>query len=150
MGFTEDLGLLFRARYSIIYIATPEEERAESEITDCARLEGNRPVYTWDFVDGYQGNLNDAGFGRRNPLQALELLEKLPATATGVFILRDFDRFLEDIAISRKLRNLARRLKAEPKTLIILSAQLRIRGSGGNHYPTGVYPTHPRHPSPGN
>ncbi|MEB3312595.1 MAG: AAA family ATPase [Cyanobacteriota bacterium] len=126
MGFTEDLGLLFRARYPVIYIATPEEERAESEIAACARLEGSRPVYTWDFVDGYQGNLNDAGFGRRNPLQALELLEKLPATAAGVFILRDFDRFLEDIAISRKLRNLARRLKAQPKTLIILSAQLRI------------------------
>ncbi|MBD2232076.1 AAA family ATPase [Phormidium tenue] len=126
MGFTDELGLLIRARYPIIYIATAEEERAEADIAACATAQGNRALYTWDFVDGYQGNLNDAGFGKRNPLQALELVEKLPATAPAIFVLRDFHRFLDDVAISRKLRNLARRLKAQPKTLIILSAQLTI------------------------
>ncbi len=126
MGFTEDLGLLIRARYPIIYIATAEEERAEADIAVCAAAQNNRALYTWDFVDGYQGNLNDAGFGKRNPLQALELVEKLPATAAAVFVLRDFHRFLDDVAIARKLRNLARRLKAQPKTLVILSAQLTI------------------------
>lgn len=126
MGFTNELGLLIRARYPIIYIATAEEERAEADIAVCATQQGNRALYTWDFVEGYQGNLNDAGFGKRNPLQALELVEKLPATAPAIFVLRDFHRFLDDVAISRKLRNLARRLKAQPKTLIILSAQLTI------------------------
>ncbi len=126
MGFTDELGLLIRARYPIIYIATAEEERAEADVATCAAAQGNRALYTWDFVDGYQGNLNDAGFGKRNPLQALELVEKLPATAPAIFVLRDFHRFLDDVAISRKLRNLARRLKAQPKTLIILSTQLTI------------------------
>jgi len=37
MGFTEELGLLIRARYPIVYIATPEEERAETAIMHCAR-----------------------------------------------------------------------------------------------------------------
>ncbi len=126
MSFTDDLGLLIRARYSIIYIATAEEERAETEIAACAAAQGNRAVYTWDFVDGYSGNLNDAGFGKRNPLQALELVEKLPASAPAVFVLRDFHRFLDDIAVARKLRNLARRLRSQPKTLVILAAQLTI------------------------
>jgi hypothetical protein len=126
MGFTEDLGLLLRARYPIIYVATAEEERAEAEIAASAKSQGDRAVYLWDFVDGYQGNLNDAGFGRRNPLQALELVEKLPTSAPAVFILRDFQRFLDDIAISRKLRNLARLLKSQPKTIVILSPQLAI------------------------
>ncbi|MGB3138299.1 MAG: AAA family ATPase [Nodosilinea sp.] len=126
MGFTEDLGLLIRARYPILYVATGEEERAEADIAACAVAQGSRALYTWDFVDGYQGNLNDAGFGKRNPLQALELIEKLPTNAPAVFVLRDFHRFLDDVAVSRKLRNLARRLKAQPKTLIILSAQLTI------------------------
>ncbi|PZO43176.1 MAG: AAA family ATPase [Shackletoniella antarctica] len=126
MSFTDDLGLLIRARYSIIYIATAEEERAEAEIAACAAAQGNRAIYTWDFVDGYSGNLNDAGFGKRNPLQALELVEKLPAAAPAVFVLRDFHRFLDDIAVSRKLRNLARCLSSQPKTLVILAAQLTI------------------------
>lgn len=125
MSFSDEFNLLLRARYPIIYIPTREEERVEATIARCAQ-QGNRAVYTWDFVDGYQGNPNDEGFGRRNPLQALELVEKLPASAAAVFILRDFHRFLDDIAISRKLRNLARLLKSQPKNLVLLAAQLTI------------------------
>jgi SpoVK/Ycf46/Vps4 family AAA+-type ATPase len=44
----------------------------------------------------------------------------------AVFILRDFDRFLDDVAIARKLRNLARRLKGEPQNIIILASQVNI------------------------
>lgn len=126
MSFGEELSLLVRSRYPLIYISTREEERAESAIAQCAQEIGDRAVYTWDYVDGYQGNPNDNGFGRRNPLQALELIEKVPSSAAALFVLRDYHRFLDDIAISRKLRNLLRLLKAQPKNIIILSAQLTI------------------------
>lgn len=125
-NFTDELTLLLRARYPVLYLTTQEEERAEQEIVACARQEGNRSVYVWDFVDGYQGNPNDAGVGRRNPLQALEHVEKTPTAMAAVFVLRDFHRFLEDVAIARKLRNLARRLKSQPKNLIILAPQVAI------------------------
>ncbi len=126
MAFTDEFELLLRARYPILYISTLEEERVEASIADCARRQGNRSVYLWDFVDGYQGNPNDAGFGRRNPLQALELTEKLPSSAAAIFVLRDFHRFLDDIAIARKLRNLAKFLKSQPKNIVILSPQVQI------------------------
>jgi SpoVK/Ycf46/Vps4 family AAA+-type ATPase len=126
MSFVEELGLLIRARYPLIYVATPEEERAMAAIATTAQQTGNRGFYTWDFVDGYQGNPNDEGFGRRNPLQALELIEKLPASVPAVFVLKDFHRFLDDIAISRKLRNLNRLLRSQPKNIIILTSLLLI------------------------
>ncbi len=126
MTFQEEFELLLRACYPLIYIPTPEEERVESAIAESARRLGNRAVYIWDFVDGYQDNPNNEGVGRRNPLQALEFVEQLPKNVGGVFILRDFHRFLEDISISRKLRNLARTLKSQPKNLIIVSAGLEI------------------------
>ncbi|NJN59467.1 MAG: AAA family ATPase [Leptolyngbyaceae cyanobacterium SL_5_9] len=126
MSFSDEFELLLRARYPLIYIPTREEERVEGAIATSAKQQGNRAVYTWDFVDGYQGNPNDAGFGRRNPLQALELVEKLPASASAVFILRDFHRFLEDVAISRKLRNLSRLLKSQPKNIAIISPLVSI------------------------
>ncbi|MFM6189120.1 MAG: AAA family ATPase, partial [Planktothrix sp.] len=125
--FNEELKLLLRSRYAIIYIPTLEEERVETAIKVAAKEQGNRAVYVWDFVDGYQeGNPNDLGAGKRNPLQALEFIEKLPEAMPSVFILRDFHRFLEDISISRKLRNLARSLKSQPKNLIIISPQISI------------------------
>ena len=126
MSFSEEFELLLRARYPLIYIPTPEEERVEAAIAQIAQRMGDRPVYIWDFVDGYQGNPNDAGFGRRNPVQALEFVEKVAASAPGIFILRDFSRFLEDISVYRKLRNLSRRLKSQPKNIVIVAPQIVI------------------------
>lgn len=126
MSFSEELELLLRARYPLLYIPTQEEERVEAAIDQCAKQQGNRSVYVWDFVDGYQGNPNDAGFGKRNPLQALEFIEKIPASVAAIFILRDFHRFLEDVSVSRKLKNLTRSLKSQPKNIVILSPQLNI------------------------
>ena len=126
MAFGTDLALLIRARYSLIYIPTIEEERVEKSIEQVAKQLENRPIYIWDFVDGYQGNPNDRGFGRRNPLQALEFIDKLSPNEPGIFILRDYHRFLEDVSVARKLRNLGRKFKAEPKNLIILAPQISI------------------------
>lgn len=126
MNFNDEFELLLRARYPLVYIPTREEERVEAAITHAAKQKGNRGVYVWDFVDGYQDNPNDAGFGRRNPLQALEFVEKLPPTAAAVFVLRDFHRFLEDVSIARKLRNLSRLLKSQPKNIVIIAPQISI------------------------
>ncbi len=126
MSFSEEFELLLRARYPLIYIPTQEEERVEGAIAQSGKQQGNRAVYTWDFVDGYHGNPNDEGFGKRNPLQALEFIEKLPAGAPAIFVLRDFHRFLEDVSVARKLRNLARSLKSQPKNIVILSPQIAI------------------------
>ena len=126
MNFSDELTLLLRACYPLIYIPTTEEERLEKEIANTTTKMGNRNVYIWDFVEGYGDNPNNTGFGKRNPLQALEFIEKLPAKVGGVFILRDFQRFLEDISISRKLRNLSRTLKSQPKNIVIISPQVTI------------------------
>ena len=77
MNFLNEFVLLLKARYPIIYISTNEEERIEYLIKYCAKKYVVRTYYSWDFVDGYQGNPNDTGFAARNPLEALDLIEKL-------------------------------------------------------------------------
>ena len=126
MNFQEEFTLLLRACYPLIYIPTNEEERAEKAIAQAVEKVGKRNVYIWDFVNGYQENPNNTGFGKRNPLQALEFITSMSEKAGGVFILRDFQRFIEDVAISRELRNLARTLKAQPKNIVIIAPQVQI------------------------
>jgi SpoVK/Ycf46/Vps4 family AAA+-type ATPase len=126
MSFKDELLLLLRARYPIVYISTLEEERVEQVIAEAAQQFNQRNIYTWDFVDGYQGNPNDAGMARRNPLQALEHIEKLPTAAPAIVVLRDYHRFLEDVAIARKLRNLARQLKSQAKNILLIAPQVQI------------------------
>ncbi|MEB3272462.1 MAG: AAA family ATPase [Prochlorothrix sp.] len=120
MAFQSELELLLRACYPVLYIPTLEEERVEEAIGRSALNLGNRALYIWDFVEGYQGSPNHKGAAKRNPLAALELLDQLPDRAPGIFILRDFHRFLDDVAIVRKLRNMARSLKSQAKNLILL------------------------------
>jgi len=126
MNFNDELTILLKARYPIIYINTIEEDRVEYVIRKNIKTNLNRSIYTWDFIDGYTNNPNNEGFGKRNPLQALELIERLTSETPALFLLKDFNRFLTDVSISRKLKNITRILKLQPKTIIVLSSELTI------------------------
>jgi len=126
MKFNDELALFLKARYPIIYINTIEEDRVEYIIRKSVKTNLNRSIYSWDFVDGYTNNPNNEGFAKRNPLQALELVERLNAETPALFLLKDFNRFLTDLSISRKLRNISRILKLQPKTIIIIGSDLTI------------------------
>ena len=126
MKFNDELALFLKARYPIIYINTIEEDRVEYVIRKNIKTNLNRSIYSWDFVDGYTNNPNNEGFAKRNPLQALELVERLNAETPALFLLKDYNRFLTDLSISRKLRNISRILKLQPKTIIIIGSDLTI------------------------
>jgi SpoVK/Ycf46/Vps4 family AAA+-type ATPase len=126
MKFNDELALFLKARYPIIYIDTIEEDRVEYVIRKNIKTNLNRSIYSWDFVDGYTNNPNNEGFAKRNPLQALELVERLNAETPALFLLKDFNRFLTDLSISRKLRNISRILKLQPKTIIIIGSDLNV------------------------
>ena len=126
MKFTDELTLLLKARYPIIYINTIEEDRVEYIIRKYIKTSLNRSIYSWDFIDGYTNNPNNEGFAKRNPVQALELVERLTAQTPALFLLKDFNRFLTDVSISRKLKNISRILKLQPKTIIIVGSELNI------------------------
>jgi SpoVK/Ycf46/Vps4 family AAA+-type ATPase len=126
MKFNDELTLLLKARYPVIFINTIEEDRVEYVIRKHIKTSLNRSIYSWDFVDGYTNNPNNEGFAKRNPLQALELIERLTSETPAVFLLKDFNRFLTDISISRKLKNISRILKLQPKTIIIIGSEFNI------------------------
>lgn len=123
MNFSDELILLFKARYPLIYISTQEEDRVEYVIRKSVQSVLNRCIFTWDFVDGYDIDSNNINsLAKRNPIQALEFIETFVSETANVFILKDFQKFFTDIAISRKLKNILRIIKIQPKTIIILAS----------------------------
>nr|YP_010925716.1 hypothetical protein RMC01_pgp209 [Neoporphyra seriata]WKD83948.1 hypothetical protein [Neoporphyra seriata] len=126
MNFTQDLRLRLKSRYPIIVINTREEDRLEYIIKNKLHCSNNQQVYCWDFVDGYTSNPNDNGYAKRNPLLALEFIENLDNKSLNLFVLKDFDSFLNEIALTRKLRNLAKVIKAQSKHIIIISCKVNI------------------------
>lgn len=126
MNFKEEFLLLLKARYPIIYIVTSEEDRLEYTIRKIFENKIPRNLYIWDFIEGYRQNPIFEGFAKRNPFEALEFVELINSKTPSLFILKDFRRFLKDLVISRKLRNLNQILKIQPKTIILLDCEVNI------------------------
>lgn len=126
MNFFSELELLIKARYPIIYVPTIEEERLEFCLQQFIKTFKSRSLFAWNFIDGYYTNPNDLGFGAKNPLQALELIEKTTSTNKAIFLLKDFDSFLNDLSVSRKLKNLTNNSMIQSKTIIISGPQVNI------------------------
>lgn len=126
MNFTQELRLLLKSRYPIILISTREEERLDYIIKNKLQCSDNQKVYCWDFVDGYTSNPNDNGYAKRNPLLALEFIESLDTKYLHLFVLRDFDTFLNETVLVRKIRNLAKVIKTQSKHIIIVSCKINI------------------------
>lgn len=124
MNFDEKLDIYLRARFTLIALVTSEEERVlETVKTVCERA--GRPCFTWDAADGFitlTGKSNPPS--ARDPLTALEQVEKSGDNA--LFILKDFHEYWNEPRIKRKLRNLAQRLKATRKTILVTLPSAKI------------------------
>lgn len=133
MTFQEEFLVLLKARYPIIYILTIEEDRLEYTVRNIILNQSYSKIYIWDFIDGYKMNPVKREFGARNPLEALEFINKVNSNTPSIFILKDFKRFLKDLTISRKLRNLLQILKIQQKTIIIVDSEIKIPNDLKDH-----------------
>lgn len=126
MNFETQLKLLLLSYNSLIYIVTEEEERLEYVIQNLSHEVFNGSVCCWNFIDGYKHNPNYAKHGARNPLEALEIIEKSEFETTKVFLLKDFNNFINDLSIIRKLKNISQTLKKTDKRIIICASEIEV------------------------
>lgn len=107
MPAQDELGRLIRSRFSIVYVDTPEEARAEGIIAGAARSCGRR-TWTWSLssglsVAGQPEPLPDTS----DPTAALQRIAEL--AGDDVFVLRDLARHVQqEPRIERLLRDIAR------------------------------------------
>ncbi len=130
----EQLNILTRAKYPLLYIISWEERRVEDILRQVA-LERRKQLYAWTITDGivHIDAPPHAGIdaATRNPLTALEHIEQSQEAA--IFVLKDFHPFFDDrqncseyAVIVRKMRDVLNRLKESRKTLVILSPVLQF------------------------
>nr|QUE29896.1 Ycf46 [Erythrocladia irregularis] len=127
MNFIKELEFLLKSRHSIICITTQEENRFEYVFKEFveSHYPSNYLLY-WDFITGFQGNPNYYSKAARNPLQSLELIETVIFDNYSFFVLKDFNVFLSDNSIVRKIRNLSKYLSQNNKNVIILTTEKNI------------------------
>ncbi len=122
---SNELDVYIRARYPLLWLVTPEEQRACREIERLAEAQRKRCLL-WSYASGLSNaalpDQNDEG--KRDPAALLRAIreEKEPS----IWILRDFHPFLKDARVLRDLRETALKLEASRKTIILLSSVLAL------------------------
>src|SRR4051812_31604087 len=123
----EELDILIRARYPLLYLVSWEEHRVDAILAELARLH-SKALFHWSITRG----LRNVGGSRtatlpeetRNPIDALAAIEKL--NEPSVVVLKDFHPYLEDKGVVRALRELAHFLKSTFTTVVLLAPTLSI------------------------
>lgn len=126
MNFEKKIKLLISSNNSIIYIITEEEDRLEYIINQISRTILKRRINSWDFIDGYKYNANYKDNAKRNPLQALEIIQKNSYQRPEIFFLKDFHFFINDLSIIRKIKNLHKLINTNNTYIIISSIEKEI------------------------
>jgi SpoVK/Ycf46/Vps4 family AAA+-type ATPase len=125
----EEIALLIRARYPIIYISSYEEARVLDALKRITNDRAKR-LFQWTVTEGLkrldapdmQAPVTTAG--HEDAMGVLDVVSRSKENA--VFVLVDFHPYLEDKKVVRKLRDLGQSLKASYKTLVILSPVLNL------------------------
>ncbi len=120
-----ELDIYIRARYPLLWIVTPEEQRALGEIQSLAESQRKR-VLVWSVTAGVANPAvpGRADAGKRDPLVLLQAI--LDDDDPCIWVLRDFHPYLKDANVIRRLREVAFALQASNKTVILLGPVLRI------------------------
>ncbi len=118
-----ELETLIRARYPIIYIVSWEEKRVEDALRAIASARGKK-IYFWTITQGMALNPNHRDNATKDPMAALDFV--IDSRDQALFVLKDFHAFINDVTLTRRLRDLTLALKTSYKTLIILAPLLRL------------------------
>lgn len=127
MKFDDQLDVYLRARFTLLVLVTTEEERALLSIQAvCDRTA--RRCLSWDAADGFQWltAANGPVPTARDPLTALEQIDKADANTSALFILKDFHDAWTNPQVKRKLRSVTQRLKFTKKSILVTTSSTAI------------------------
>jgi len=127
--FVQEVDILVRAKYPVLYLVTHEEERAEKIISEVARKQ-NKRCYSWSCTRGLLETGTDMqskkklSEGTRDPMAAMDAV--IDNIENAIFIFKDFHPYLKHPDSVRRLRELAGFLRDSPRTLFLISPSLVI------------------------
>jgi ATP-dependent 26S proteasome regulatory subunit len=129
----QELDVLIRARYPIIYVVTWEEERVERALREIAAAR-KKNLFVWTITQGIVKSGADTQQGKTgagstsDPLAALDAV--LQQIEPAIYLFKDFHRFTEDercnLTVIRRLRDVAHHLHDTYKSIVISSPLMRI------------------------
>lgn len=134
-GCVEELDVLLRAGYPILYVVSHEEGRVAQSLSGIVtrknKVSGHSSTFwTWSVTEGSvvykNGKVTERFEGHDNPVEILDYIGSYKKT--GVFMLKDFGHFLSEgpaYLVQRKLKDLTTQMGGGI-TIVIVDSELNI------------------------
>jgi MoxR-like ATPase len=127
----DELEILIRARYPIIYVVTWEERRVEQQLRRLT-TKRKKQLYCWSVTMGLSKSgappASVRNKGLADPIEALDTVMEFKEPA--IYLFKDFHSFMQprecNLAVIRKLREVAIALSDSYKTLVVTSPRTDI------------------------
>src|SRR5262249_9092309 len=117
LSAAQELEILIRARYPVIYVTTWEEERVERCLRDIAKRR-EKNLFIWTITDGIikvgsESARKLSGSNTSDPLAALDAV--MAQMEPAIYLFKDFHHFTEaqrcNLTVIRRLRDAAHYLR---------------------------------------
>lgn len=126
MNAQQEIEVLIRAKYPLLYVLTWEEERVSKLLLDLA-IRLKRKLYTWSLTDGVHPLPPRSPETPSRLSPDLEILTRIYACQEeGIFHLKDFHPYIHDLRVVRLLRDLSHRLRQRSQCVVITAPVLRL------------------------
>jgi SpoVK/Ycf46/Vps4 family AAA+-type ATPase len=122
-----ELEVLLQANYPLIYLVTPEEERAEQAISAISQLKPARKLFLWTVTHGiieYGRPRTVTQHNTVSPEAAIEWVVR--QREPGIFVFKDLHPFIESASVMRWLRDAIASFKGMNKAFVLMSPLQRI------------------------
>jgi hypothetical protein len=132
MLLNEELNLLIKSKYPVIVFETIDETYTIRELKTIAeRLDLN--FYQWSLTDGLKKVDSDGTYYKtKEPVKMLNTVLALikPSESgeikPGLFVLKDFEKYLDDVLTLRLFKDVINQIKGTKNTFVILSAEYKL------------------------
>ncbi|MEW6011826.1 MAG: AAA family ATPase [Elusimicrobiota bacterium] len=142
MKFKEELKLLIKSRYSLVWIETQDEDYVTSNITE---VSSGYKLYFWSVTKGlWVGGSSDSFYDSNEPVKALKLIaDIIKDSSEALFVLYDIDKYFDKPIIVRYIKDILSNIKNNSVTLIGISPNpLNIKDFDNYVYRiTGAFPS---------
>ncbi|MCB4757510.1 MAG: AAA family ATPase [Elusimicrobia bacterium] len=127
MNFEEEISLLVKSRYTLVLVDTIDEDYVMDQLYRFAE-EQSLMFYSWSLTKGLRVGRNQNSFYKTG--EAVSMLKiansLIQDTQNAIFAFCDFDRFLEDAAVSRLFKDLLSGVKDTPSTVVLIGAEGKL------------------------
>ena len=127
MNFEEEISLLIKSRYPLVLVDTIDENYVGGQLFNVAQQQ-SLTYYTWSLTGGLRIGRNENSFYKTgDPAAMLRIANDLIKDPhSAIFVLSDFDRFLNDAAAARLFKDLLNRVKGTATTVVLVGAEVKL------------------------